>query len=78
LVSIDRKEAIRNKMMILDKEFAKSRILLEQSQSDNKFDEFSSQYFKMREEPQSIRFLKNKNEFENGDSPKIDEETRKN
>ena len=61
-------------MMILDKEYAKSRILLEQSQIEKK-DEFSSQYFKSREEPQIIVMdrVKNYGESFNMD----DEETSK-
>lgn len=74
-VSSDRKEAIRNKMMILDKEYAKSRIQIEQSPSENKWDDLSSHYFKVREEPQSMKLIKYKTE--EGET-KIDEETSEN
>lgn len=51
-VSLNRKEIIRNKMMILNNDFAKSRVGSQLSNSSIK-DEYSSQYFKTREEPQN-------------------------
>ena len=56
--------------MLLNKEYAKSRILLDQSQSEKK-DGFSSQYFKTREEPQMIKPVKIQNDLELG----MEEET---
>lgn len=70
VVNLDRKEAIRNKMMVLDKEYAKSRILTEQSQSELK-DQLTTSYFKSREEP-IIKPYKIQNDFE---AQKNDEDT---
>ena len=58
--------------MILDKEYAKSRIQIEQSPSENKWDDLSNHYFKVREEPQSMKLIKYRSE--EGET-KIDEET---
>lgn len=62
-------------MMILDKEYAKSRIEFEQSRLESKPDELSSQYFKMREEPQNLRLPNSKSNFGRKDNSRIDEET---